>query len=334
MIINDEIYEFDGILIRWGMTFTEVVKTLKDKRKFQPYKGNPNERYKCDSVFGLNATEFEVRAPLEDRPILQLQFELSPIETNYLHKAHSPYLKKLKQKLGKPNQTNSDYKGYGNNPNYTSDKVVYSAKWVIGDIRISLSVYGGIRKKDSGETRAGLFIDWTNEILAGKPYREETIQIEQKLDEHLKSKIIIEKYNFIYEQNPFFRVDYELPDPYIAKKDNDLRLHQMALYKKDLIQTPDMLSTLLSDKEAMFYYIRNLRSWFISNKWDTVSIKPIDVESIVYCNVVPESRYGNNELGAKGLILKDAKESRELRKLVSRIETEIGINIQKVNLKN
>lgn len=332
MKINIKTYEFEDIPFEWGMTFNEVTKILEGKKKFKPYGGWPNERYKCNSIFGVKANEFEIRAPLKDRPILQIQYELSPIETRFYHKTHVPYIKKLKKELGNPDSASFSYPKDKENQINNSDKVVYSAKWIIGDIRISLSVYGGIRKKDSGIARAGLFINWTNEILAAKPYREKNLKLEEKLEQNLSAKKLIDKFTLEYKQNPFSVTHYEQPDPFIARKDTNLRVHQMALYNKELIKTPNLLNQQLSNKQVIFYHINDIDLWFISNKWDTISLRKKEKENIIFSNVPSESKYGNKELGIKGLILKDAKESGELPKLVSKIESEIGINIQKIEI--
>jgi len=316
------------------MTFNEVIENLEGKEKYKAYGGWPNRRFKCKSIFGLKATEFEIRAPLSDRPILQINYELSPIEIRFYHKAHIPYLKKLKQELGNPDSVEFLYPMKKENQISNPDKVVYTAKWIFGDTRIGLSIYGGVRKKDSGLARAALYFDWINEIKAAKPYREKNLNFEKKIEENFSSRSIIREYTLEYKQTPFSVIHYSLQDPFIARKDENLRVHQMALYNKELYKTPNLLNKQLSNQQVLFYYLNNLELWFLSNKWDTISLNKGDEVDMFFSNVLTESRYGTKELGLKGLILKDVKESKELPSLVSEIESEIGIKIQKMEIKH
>jgi hypothetical protein len=140
MPMDAKYFEIDGIAIEWGKPFNEVTALLEGLEKFKAYEGWANIRCKCASIFGVAAIECEVRAPLPDRPILQVQYELSPIKASTFERLHSPFLKQLKKAIGTPVKTESLYNQHRLPKKYISGAVVYSAKWIFEDKRISLSV--------------------------------------------------------------------------------------------------------------------------------------------------------------------------------------------------
>ena len=176
MLINPKVYVIDGLKIEWGKTFNEVAILLEWFDKFASYGGWSNLRCKCRNIYGLPSTEMNVRAPFADKPIMQVSYELSPIPKKFLQKIYSPYIKQLSKFLGASHY--STYKKPKLKNEFKSGEVVFSSTWLFDDIRISLSVYGGIRYNDSGPAAAGLFIDWIDEKKAAQPFRTEIKKIE------------------------------------------------------------------------------------------------------------------------------------------------------------
>lgn len=323
MNIDPKYYEIDGLKIEWGIPLMDVRLMLEDFEKFKPYGGWPNIRCKCSSIFGLPATEFEVRAPFEDRPVLQVQYQIAPIKPGLFQKQHSPYLKQLVKVLGNPSKSENLYGQPHLKKEYLSSTVVFSAKWLFMDIRISLSVYGGTRSNDSGLCAAGIFIDWIDEIDAAKPYREKTELFEKYMLEHIGNDIAIKKFKLQNKQRPFGVVNYELNAPYIDEKDNKLRASQMSLYKKELYQTPLIISTKLKDDEIGYYKIADFDQIFISNKWDTIYLTPNEKNEMTYWEILPARGSGGRQLDLKELKIEDNVNSLTLLDLVAQIEADI-----------
>jgi hypothetical protein len=322
-------YEIDGLKIEWGKPLNEVRPMLEKFERFKPYGGWPNIRCKSSSIFGLLTTESEIRAPFEDRPVLQVQYEMAPIKPGLFEKLHSPYLKQLEKVLGKPFKTENLYSQPHLKKEYLSSAVVFSAKWLYSDIRISLSVYGGTRSNDSGPCAAGIFIDWTDEVKAAKPFRDKTESFEKIMSEHVNNDILIKKFKLKFKQRPFRVVHYELNDPYIAEKDNVLRASQMALYKQQLYQTPKQIQTQLEENEIGLYKIQALNKTFISNKWDTIFLTPNDEKKLIYYEILPARGSGGRELDLKEIRFEDSKDSSTLLDLVHTIESETGLKVEK-----
>ncbi|MBL0315883.1 MAG: hypothetical protein IPP69_08925 [Flavobacteriales bacterium] len=323
MNIDTKYYEIDGLKIEWGKPLNDVRPMLEDFEKFKPYGGWPNIRCKCSSIFGLPATEFEVRAPFEDRPVLQVQYEIAPIKPGFFKKQHSPYLTQLVKVLGEPLKSENLYYQPDLKKDYLSSAVVFSATWLFRDIRISLSVYGGTRSKDSGLCAAGIFIDWIDEINASKPYRERAELFEKSMLEHIGNDIVIKKFKLQNKQRPFRVVHYELNDPYIAEKDSKIRASQMSLYKRELYQTPLIISAKLNDDEIGYYKIADFDRIFISNKWDTIYLTPNQNNEMTYWEILPARGPGGRQLDLKELQIEDSKNSLTLLDLVAQIEADI-----------
>jgi hypothetical protein len=326
--IDIKYYEIDGLKIGWGKPLSEVRVMLEKFEKFKPFGGWPNIRCKCHNAFGLVATEFEARAPFEDRPVLQVSYEIAPIKSGFLGRPHTPYLKQLENVLGKPTKSEKLYRQNNLKKKYLSSAVVFSAKWIFDDIRISLSVYGGIRNNDSGLCGAGIFIDWIDEIKAAKPFREKAQSFEKLISGYISNDTVIKKFKLQYKQKPFRVAHFELSDPYIAEKDGNLRASQLSLYNQELIQTPKEIQNKLEEEEIGLYTIIELGKTFISNKWDAVFLNATDEKQLIFYEVLPARGSGGRELKLKELRIKDSRDSNTLLKVIQLIETDIGLKVQ------
>lgn len=326
---NDNLYfEIDRLKIEWGKTLNEIRPLLENIEQFKPYGGWPNIRCRCSNIFGLAAIESEVRAPFEDRPVLQVQYEIAHIKYRFWQKQHLPYLEQLEKVLGRPvkseNLYNHSYSGREN----LSGAVVHSSKWLFDQIRISLSVYGSVRNKDSGLAAAGIFIDWTDEIAISAPFREKAKSFENRFSELINEQTALSKFKLRNNQKPFQVVDYDIRHPHIEDTTDDLRASQRALYKRDLYQTPSLISSKLEVDEIGYYKLAAMNQIFVSNKWDTVFLSP-DQNDITFWDILPARGAGRKELNLKGLRIEDDKRSSTLLDLISQIESDTGQIIEK-----
>ena len=176
---------------------------------------------------------------------------------------------------------------------------------------------------------AGIFIDWIDEIKAAKPFRVHTERFEKIMSEHINNNTPVNKFKLLNKQRPFRIVHYELTDPYIAEKDIELRASQMALYKRELFQTPELIKDRLADDEIALYKIPALDKTFISNKWDTIFLTTNDEKSLVYYKVLPARGSGGHEVELKELRIEDAKDSDTLINLSQQIEIDTGLKVER-----
>jgi hypothetical protein len=321
-------YQIDEIKIEWGETLSNVRTILEKKKVFNSHGGWPNIRCSCIEVFGLQTTEVEIRAPFEDRPVMQVIYEIAPIKKDFFQKSHSPYLEQLTKVLGKPVKHEKMYNQPLLKKEFLWSAVVFSATWLFEDIRISLSVYGGERNNDSGPSAAGIFIDWIDEKEAAKPYRQLANQIEKDISGRISNDLIIEKFKLEYKQKRFKVIHYELKDPYIAEDDVELRAAQISLYKPELLQTPEIIQDKLNEYEICVYKIPRMNEVFVSNKWDTTLISLDKMVKLTFYEILPARGPGGKQLNINDLSIEDSKNSNSLLNLIEKFEG-YGIKVQK-----
>jgi len=322
-------YHIDEVKIEWGKTLSNLRLLLDTKKQFNSHGGWPNIRCNCEEVFGLQTTEVQVRAPFEDRPVMQVIYEIVPIKKGFFHELHSPYLEQLIKVLGKPVKSQKIYNQFHLKREFLWSTVIFSATWLIEDIRISLSVYGGVRSNDSGPSAAGIFIDWINEKEAAKPYRQLVSEIERDISERLRNEVTIEKFKFEDKQKRFIVIHYELKDPYIAERDAELRAAQISLYKPGLLQTSEIIQNKLNEYEVCIYRIPGMNEVFVSNKWDTTFICSDKTEKLIFYEILPARGPGGKRLDLNGLSIEDSKNSNSLLDLIKKLESYISVKIQK-----
>ncbi len=319
-------FDIEGEHIIWGLPFKDVAKTLNKFSQYPPYQGWSNLRCKCSEIYGLKTNEAEVRAPFEDRPIMQVIYQLASLGENSWGKLHTPYVRQLKEVFGSPTKTDSNYDQRHIKREYISGAVVYSAKWLIDDIRVSLSVYGGIRHEDSGDCAAGLFIDWINEKKAAEPFRIKNRLLEEQLLAYLTASSNIEKFTLDYPQRKFYVTHIDIGDPDVSG-DRELRASQMALYQNELLQTPSVLQRKLKDNEIAIKFDEDSKRMIIANKCDATILNYDQEEKVSFINVLPARGPGKFVLQVKDLSINDSRKSDVLINLVLHIESKMGIKI-------
>lgn len=328
MNIDNSYFEIDNLKIKWGKPLNEVRKMLEEVDQFESYGGWPNIRCRCSSIYGLASEECEIRAPFEDRPALQVHYEIAPITPGHLEKMHTPVLKQLEKALGKPYKTEDLYGQPYLKKENRPGTVVFSAKWLCEDLRISLSVYGGIRDNESGQAAAGIFIDWIDEVKISKPFRKKMEAFEARLTKLVNSNISIKTFKLQHTQRPFRVADHNLADPYIAEKDNEIRVSQLALYRRALYQTPAAISSKLQANEIGYYKVAELNKIFVSNKWDTTFLIPDQHNELTFWDILPARGPGRKELDLKELNIEDASSSLILFDLMAQIEKDTRQKIE------
>lgn len=325
MQVTNTAYEIDGIQIAWGETFSVVKEKLKDIPQFNTYGGWPNLRCRCREIFGMEAIEFGASAPLVDRPVLRIQYELAPLKVPLFAKLHVPYLAGMKLQLGDPDEATSHYRSLGDLKGYGSGSVVYHAKWNLGDVSIGLSVYGGTRKNEAGLAAAGLYINWYNEIKAAAAYRKERMEQEANLEAALNTTAPsgFKIFKLDQEQGPFVVMSYGEPRPEGAH-----RAAQLALYKHHVLHTPEVIRSKIAPNEVALYYLEPLQSWFLSNPWDTTPIAPSIENKAVFYDIFPGRGPGYYQLIVNDLRFDDSRSNPTLYELAKEVEKMTGITLE------
>jgi hypothetical protein len=312
--------KIDNITMRWGDLYTDVAAKLRHKRQYAPYKGWQNIRCDCHSIYGLKATEFEARAPIADRPVMQVSYRLAPLHSALSADAHAPYLAVLQEQFGPPLQASQKDV---NTPFIASGSVIYSCHWLVRKTELTLSVFGGVRHYESGKAGAALFLDWRDIPTAAKPFADRNQQLQQSLAATLALPYHLQVYEMGLQQYPF----------HVAKERNWIPEDEwyalnLALYTKGRIPTPAAIKRKLSTRQMALYQTSATKDWYVANHWETVRISAFSSADVTFGDVHSARGAGRFELRLGDLTLRDDRSSLSLHQLKRRIESILGFAIK------
>lgn len=309
----------------WGITFSEIQQQLSAEAQLIPYSGGwANLRLRGSSNFGLRVTEIEIRAPFPDRPVLQVQYHLSPLPSASEGELHTAYVKVLEEKFGPAKKKEYFYNSNIYKGAISASGVVFTCNWDTQDVHIGISVFGGTRTSESGDHAATLYLQWKNEADAAKlllPESDQFIQRVLLLSENSASH----KFKLAYPQYPFFDFNNTKTDPRKPEYEPLLRAARIALYKRDNYITPDRISKHIAEDEIVLFHVADLHSTFVANKWDMTFVKDNDPQVPQFSDILPARGSGGRELNIKGWNAKDSRESNKLLDFVQWIERLSGV---------
>jgi hypothetical protein len=305
----------------WGMTFEQILKEFSSENLFSGWSAWENFELQCSEIANLKTLTCSFRGPSLNRPVMQVSFDLATIKPKLFEKPHTPYVKHLTAILGKPHgiSKNRLENGQKYNQGYANSTVIYNCKWWLGDVLISLSVFGGIRTKDEGEYAAGLYFDLLNEERTAKPYYKEFIDRESELTKGISN---VKKITIKYDSRPYHRNHYELKEPHLALKNRDVRTSQLILYTDKLYRTPIELSEDLSDNQIVLFKSQKTDKWCVGNKWD---FTPITIDSkLSFVDIKPARGSGGTRIDINSLTINGERDSKPLVGLSNKIEELTG----------
>lgn len=311
----------NGKDFKWGMPYEKVLDNFKGQNLFNGWSAWENFEIQCSEIAELKALTCSFRGPSLNKPVMQVSFELATMKPKLFEKPHTPYIKHLTKIFGKSYAVSKNRLEIGQkyNQGYASSSVIYNCKWWLGDILISLSVFGGIRTKKEGDYAAGLYFDWLNEERAAEPYFKEFINKEVDLTQDISD---IRKVNTKYKSRPYYRSHYELKDPHIALKNKNIRTAQLILYTNKLYRTPEELSAGLTDNQIVVFKPKKTDSWCVGNKWDFTQITT--ESKLNYIDIKPARGSGGTEVDINSLTISDERNSKPLEELVQILQELTG----------
>ena len=287
-----------------------AAKKFKDQEKLPSYGGWPNYRFVDTSIFDIPALVTEIRAPFHDRPITQQTFELS-LTSNSAKNLQKDYLGKISSFIGDP----IELKEFDVSTAY---QVSLTARWLVENISITLSIYGGSRNIHNGFATAGLFFDITNEIEIAKPYVKALEEMESSLWADAKHFSVTQSVQINNRTRPYCLPNYASKNPESIYDDPLLRRVQKALYKKSLLDTPSLI--LEGMTENIIRVWTNNGKHFVSTMFDTVEFGGKD-DQIEIHDLLPAKGSGRLSVNINDLSLSDSHGSEGLKALISTIET-------------
>jgi hypothetical protein len=287
-----------------------AAETFKDQEKLPSYGGWPNYRFVEPSIFDIPALVIEIRAPFHDRPITQQTFELS-LTSNSAKNLKEDYLRKIGSFIGNP----TELKEFDVS---TAFQVSLTARWVVENISITLSIYGGSRSVHNGYATAGLFFDITNEIEIAKPYVKALEEMERSLWADAKNFSVTQSVQINNRIRPYCLPNYASKNPESIYEDRLLRKSQKALYKKSLLDTPSIVLEGMTENTVRVW--TNNGKHFVSTMFDTVELGEKDNQIEIH-DLLPAKGSGQLSININDLSLSDSHGSEGLKALISTIET-------------
>ncbi len=286
-----------------------ATEKFKDQEKLPSYGGWPNYRFVDTSIFDIPALVTEIRAPFHDRPITQQTFELS-LTSDSAKNLKEDYLRKIGSFIGNP----TELKEFDVS---TAFQVSLTARWLVQDISITLSIYGGSRNIHNRFATAGLFFDITNEIEIAKPYVKALEEMEKLFWAEVKNFSVIQSVQIDHRIRPYCLPNYASKNPESIYEDQLLRRAQKSLYKKSLLDTPSLVLKGVTENTIRVW--TNNGRYFVSTMFDTVEFGEED-DQIEIHDLLPAKGSGQLSININDLSLSDSHGSEGLNALISTIE--------------
>jgi hypothetical protein len=286
-----------------------AVEKFKGHEKLPSHGGWPNYRFVEPSIFDIPALVTEIRAPFHDRPITQQTFELSLISDSAKN-LKKDYLRKIGSFIGNP----IELKEFDISMAF---QVSLTARWLVENIFITLSIYGGSRNIHNGFATAGLFFDTTNEIEIAKPYIKALEEMERLFWAKVKNFSVIQSVQIDHRIQPYCLPNYSSKNPESIYEDRLLRRAQKSLYKKSLLDTPSLVLEGMTENTIRVW--TNNGRHFVSTMFDTVEFGEED-DQIEIHDLLPAKGSGQLSVNINDLSLSDASGSEGLKALISTIK--------------
>ncbi|MBO2011104.1 hypothetical protein [Hymenobacter negativus] len=327
MPFNSHRFPVNDTYIAWGSTLAEAEALLPGHTWWEPYGGWPNLRGACQSVFGLAATECNLRAPAAHKPIMQVSYQLAALALGeWMAAVPEPWLTPLTALLGPPAEAaftaNTWHRGPGS--------VMYSARWRRPEVIISLSVFGGVRHEQGGPAAAGLWLDWQDEIAAARPFYEAARNQSAALQAAAGQLAgPLQVFTTQLAQGGFMMANFAAEDPYPALSNTLLRQSQRALYREGLLETPIQIQDQLTDHQIALWAVPGRAEWAVSTRWDTVLLisNGPAVELVI---LRPAKGSGGLTLRIGDLRLSDEYDTPGLGALAAALKQQVGLVVNRV----
>jgi hypothetical protein len=320
-------YPLNGLTLPWGLTLTEAAARLgQPPPQLPPRGGWPNLRVACRSVFGLAATEAELRAPALHKPVLQVSYELAaPPQFRGQPREAAQWQQPLTDLLGTP----AEAQAYTEPGRTGWSNVVYAARWQVGLVQVGLSVFGGVRQQAGGPVAAGLYLHWQDELTAAQPFMAAAEAEAAALEAVAGQAAAPLVFRLQHRQTPYHQPHYDAPTPDPGRAAIRLRQAHRALYREGLYETPTRLQAQLSNHEVALWAVPSQATWAVSTQLDTVLLTPDTPLKLVILH--PAKGGGNHQLSLGDLSLGDAYGAAALPALAAAIAQHTGRPVPRVD---
>lgn len=250
-------FRIDETLHRWGVRFNEIVADCATDDYVR-------HCISCSTAYGFATVSIELTANAPDRPVTGLAYELgTSIEPK---EAFARLVKTLGQpgEISRENVPQNDQSG---------GSVALYATWTRGPCSIGLSLYGGPRASEFGDSIGALYLTWTDIEAAAAPYLEPSTAATRVLADAAK-----EATSTLFEvEYPLFDPDYPAPSP-----------SERALRGDGLLDTPAGAARRLGARTFALWGDKS-GAWYLSTGRETIRLHG---EATVHWHEIAPARGG------------------------------------------
>lgn len=298
---------------RWGTTFEQFIAvTAADGRRRSAH----SVVVSCDEALGLAAISAEATAPRQDRPIIQLCYQLAPVAGDALP-APAIFTRPLADAFGEA-RASSEYDLPESG--VPSGSVRYYAGWDAGDFAIGLSLYGAPRPTEFGPAPGCLWLSWSP-VKAAQPYIAEWRGRARELA--AREPADIAGFRFAAAQLPAFG-NADGTDAEIS-----LREANCVLYCPELLPTPPAISALVGDHGAAFWRGSD-GSRCASTAWDTIVFPAEGPVEVSWNDIAPAKGGGFSEIAIGRWSVRDYHGSQAIKDAVGRLGKTPGVHVNHI----
>lgn len=275
--------------VSWGTTLAETCRLLGIEPGHGCYRAE-EIRLICASAYGFAAVSAHLEAPAADRPVMDVGFELAP-DGSGMPKPER-WAAPLSERLGSPEQvTRSEVPSYGN----PGDSVTFWARWVSPEISVGLSIYGGLRKVDGGQSAGTLSLSWSAQ-LAARPYIEEWRTRVARLAAMAERPSQLRTFVLDWPQNAYWLTGRASPKALAARQ------ARICVYQPALLDTPANIAAKLNPQSFALWSSDEHGIWCASTLRDSMMFKLGQPVQATWVDLQPAkgAGYAILELGRHG----------------------------------
>jgi len=273
--------------VSWGATLAEACRLLGIPPGHGCHRAE-EARLPCASAYGFAAVSAHLEAPATDRPVMSADFELAPDGTGTPEPER--WAAPLSERLGPPDQvTRSEVPSYVD----PADFVPFWARWESPEISVGLSIYGGLRKVDGGQSAGALSLSWSTQ-LAAQPYIEEWRTRVARLAAVAERPSRLQTFVLDQPQNAYGLTGNATPQALAARE------ARISLYQPALLDTPASIAAKLNPRSFAVWTSEPHGIWCASTRRDSVMFELGQPVQAVWVDLQPAKGPGSAmlELGA------------------------------------
>jgi hypothetical protein len=303
--------------VPWGTTLEEACRLLGAPAGQGGY--SPHDiQLPCASVYGFPAVSACLTAPAANRPIISAAFELAPAIGAPPMPDPEYWMPQLLERLGPPARVNrSEIPSYAD----PAGCVPFYAGWDLADTGVGLSVYGGLRQADGGESAGTLWLSWS-EQRAAQPYLEEWRARVARLATMAEQTSQLQRFVLDLPQHAYGLAPPFTPQALAARQ------ARICLYQPALLDTPAPIASQLKSNSFALWSSGMHGIWCASTRHDSVTFKLGQPVQVAWIELQPAKGPGYSGLEIEGWTVYAGPGSRAVREAAQMLGRFSGVSVK------